>query len=102
MYSIRKLAGAARAYPQRFSSAQYNKNGCIYNALHRTLNEIESCFDLLEKAMQGEFLAALFGEAIDDSDYELKVAQLPVKYSGLAPPNTVNAAKRKHQASTDI
>ena len=51
--------------------------------------------------MQGEVLAALFGEAIDDSDYELKFAHLPVKYSGLAP-NTVNAAKRKHQASTDI
>ena len=41
------------------SSAQYNK----------FTPNIESCFHLLEKAMQEEFLPALFGEAIDDGDY---------------------------------
>ena len=42
--------------------------------------------------MQEEFLPALFGEAIDDSDYRLTLAHLPVKYSGLDLPNTVNTA----------
>ena len=39
--------------------------------LQRTTPNTESCFDLLEKAMQEEFLPALFGEAIDDRDYRL-------------------------------
>ena len=41
------------------SSAQYE-----WQYLQRTTQNIESCFDLLEKAMQEEFLQALFGEAI--------------------------------------
>ena len=45
----------------------------------------ESFFDLLEKAMQEEFLPK-----IDDGNYRLEHARLPVKYSGLALPNTVN------------
>ena len=67
------------------SSAQYNKNDSIYNA-QRTTPNIEPYFDLLEEAMQEEFLTALFGEAIDkdDGDYPLELAHLPVKYSGLA------------------
>ena len=35
---------------------------------------------LLEKAIQEEFLPALLGEAIDDSDYRLELALLPVQY----------------------
>ena len=43
VYSIKKLAGAARDYPQSAYSAlqrsvQYNKNGSIYNAQLQTLN----------------------------------------------------------------
>ena len=45
--------------------------------------------------MQAEFLPALFGEAIDDSEYGLELAHLPVKYTGLALPNTVNAKHTK-------
>ena len=52
--------------------------------------------------MQEEFLPALFGEAIDDSDYRLELAHLPVKYSGLALPNTVNSTTLNHQASKDV
>ena len=59
-------------------------------------------FDLLEKAMQEEFLPAIFGEAIDDGDYRLELAHLPVKYYGLALPNTVNSATPSHQASNDV
>ena len=52
-------------------------------------------------AMQEEFLPALFGEALGDSDYRLELAHLPVKYSGLALPNTVNSATLNHQATKD-
>ena len=52
--------------------------------------------------MQEEFLPVLFGEAIDDGDYTLKLAHLPVKYSGIALPNTANSATPNHQASKDV
>ena len=58
--------------------------------LQRTTPNTESCFDLLEKAMQEEFLPALFGEVIDDSDFRLELAHLPVKSSGLVLSNTAN------------
>ena len=52
--------------------------------------------------MLEEFLPALFGEAIDDGDYRLELAHLPVKYSGLALPNTVNSAMLNHQACKNV
>ena len=52
--------------------------------------------------MQEEFIRAHFREAINDSDYELELAHLPVKCSGLALPNTVNSAALNHQASKDV
>ena len=51
--------------------------------------------------MQEEFVPALFGEVIDNGDYRLGLAHLPVKYSGLALPNTVNSTTPNHQASKD-
>ena len=62
MYTIKKLAGAARAYPQSASSALQRSVQHEWHYLQRTTPIIESCFDLLE------FLPALFGEAIDDID----------------------------------
>ena len=62
----------------------------------------ESCGDLLGKAMQEELLTALFGEAIADGDYCLELAHLPVKYSGLALPNTANSETLNHQSSKDV
>ena len=59
--------------------------------LQRRTPNIELCFDWLEKAIQEEFLPALFGGAIDDGDYWL---ELVVKYSRLALPNTANSALR--------
>ena len=40
------------------------------------------------------------GEAIDDGDYLLELAHLPVNYSGLALPNTV--ATPNHEARTGV
>ena len=100
MYSIKRLAGAARAYPQIAYSAFQRSAQQEWQYLQRTTPIIESCFGLLEKAMQEEFLVALFGEATDDRDYWLEIAQhLPVKYSGLALPNTANS---HHQARKDV
>ena len=42
----------------------------------------------------GRVSPSAFGEAIDDSDYRLELAHLPVKYSGLALPNS-----QSHEAS---
>ena len=50
----------------------------------------------------GRVSPSAFGEAIDDSDYRLELAHLPVKYSGLALPNTVKSATLNHQASKDV
>ena len=55
------------------SSAQYNKNGSINNAVVNF-----------------------------DCDYSLALAYLPVKYSGVALPNTVNSATPKHRVSKDV
>ena len=66
MHSIKKLAGAARAYPQSAISAIERSIQQEWQHLQRTTPNIESCFDLLEKAMQEKLLPALFGEAIDD------------------------------------
>ena len=52
--------------------------------------------------MQEEMLPALFGEATDDGEYRLDVAHLPVKYSGLALPNTVNSVTLNHQAAIPL
>ena len=52
--------------------------------------------------MHEECHHALFGEAIDKIDYRLELAHLPVKYYGLALPNTVNSATTSHQASKDV
>ena len=52
--------------------------------------------------MHEECHHALFGEAIDKIDYRLELAHLPVKYYGLALPNTVNSATPNHQASKDV
>ena len=38
VYSIKKLAGAAHAYPQSAYSALQHKNGSIYNAKHQAFN----------------------------------------------------------------
>ena len=67
-----------------------------------TVKSIESCFDLPEKAMQEEFLPALFGEAIDDGDYWLALAHLTVTYSELALSSTVNSATPIQHARNDI
>ena len=89
----------ARAYSHSAYSALQFSGQHEWQHLQRTTPNIESCFDLQEKAMQEEFLPALFGEAIDDSDYRLELAHLPVKYSGLALPTTANSATLNHQAS---
>ena len=102
VHSIKKLADAARAYPQSAYSALQRSVQQEWQYLQRTTPNIESCFDQLEKAIQEEFLPALFGEAIEDGDYRLELAHLPVKYSGLALPNTVNSATPNHQASKDV
>ena len=73
MYSIKKLAGAARAYPHSAYSARQRSVQQAWQYLQRTTPPIESCFHLLEKAMQEEFLLALFGEAIDNGDYRLSL-----------------------------
>ena len=57
------------------------------------------CYRLSMHAMQEEFLPALSGDAIDDGDYRLELAHLPVKYSGLDLPTTANSATLNHQAS---
>ena len=77
------------------SSAQNNK---IAVSTRHTPN-IESCLDLLDRAIQEGFLPALFGEATDEGDYRL--AHIAVIYSGLALPNTVNSATPTHQASKE-
>ena len=61
-----------------------------------------SCFDLQEMARQDDFLQALFEEAMDDGDHQQELAHRPVKYSGLALLNTVNAATPNHQATKDV
>ena len=66
MYSIKKLGGATRANPQ---SAYALSTKPEWQYLQRTTPNLESCFHLLETATQEEFLPALFGEGIDDSDY---------------------------------
>ena len=45
----------------------------------RTTPNIESCFHRLEKEIQEEFVPALLGKVIDDGDYRLELARLPVK-----------------------
>ena len=52
------LAGAARAHPHSAYSALLRSVQQVGQYARRTPN-IESCFDLLEKAMQEEFLLAL-------------------------------------------
>ena len=42
-----------------------------WQVLQRTTTNIESCVDLIEKAMKVEFLPARFGEATDGADYRL-------------------------------
>ena len=59
---ITKIAGV---YPQSEYSALRRSIQQEWQLLQRTTTNIESCFDLLEKAMQEEFLPALFGDAID-------------------------------------
>ena len=66
MYSIAALAGAARAYPQSAYSALQRS---VQHYLQSTTPNIESCCDLLDKAMREEFQPALFEEAIDDGDH---------------------------------
>ena len=75
MDSIKKLPGAARGYPQSAYSALQRSVQREWQYLQRTTPNVESCFDLLETAMQEEFLPALFGEARDDGDYWLELAQ---------------------------
>ena len=74
----------------------------ILTILQRTTPNTESCFDLLEKTMQEEFLPELLGEEIDDGEYRLELAHLPMNYSVLALPNTVNSASPNHQASKNV
>ena len=62
---------AARAFPQSAYSALQRSVQQEWQPLQRTTPNIESCFDLLEKTMQEEFLPTIFGEAIDDGDYRL-------------------------------
>ena len=57
---------------------------------------------MLGSTREEAFLPSLFGGAIDDSDYRLELAHLPVKYSGLALPNTANSAAPNHQACKDF
>ena len=102
VHSISKLAGAAHAYPQSAYSALQRSVQQEWQYLQRTTPDIESCFAPLEMAIQGEFLPALFGETVDDGDYRLELAHLPVKYSGMALPNPIKTAKQNHQASKDV
>ena len=67
--------------------------------LQGTTPNIESCLDLLVRAIQEEFLPALFGEATDEGDYRL--AHIAGIYSGLALLNTVNSATPTHQANKE-
>ena len=61
LYSIKKLASAARANPQSAHSALQRSVQQEWQYLRRTTPHIESCFHLvLGKAMQEEFLPALF------------------------------------------
>ena len=76
MYSIQKLGGAALAppYPQSAYSALQRSVQQEWQVLQRTTTNIESCVDLIEKAMKVmkvEYLPARFGEATDDADCRL-------------------------------
>ena len=81
-----KLAGAARAHPQS-----------AYSALHRTTPIIESCFDLLEKAMQS-CSQHILEKRQTTATTGLGLAHLPVKHI----PIFVNSARPNHQASKDV
>ena len=60
VYSIRILAGAARAYPQSAHSAIQRSVQQEWQYLRRTTPNMELCFHLLlGKAMQEEFIPAL-------------------------------------------
>ena len=99
VYSIKKLAGTC---PQGAYSAFQRPLQQEWQYLQRTTPNTESCFDLLEKTMQEEFLPELLGEEIDDGEYRLELAHLPMNYSVLALPNTVNSASPNHQASKNV
>ena len=51
---------------------------------------------------EGKVSPALTGEAIDDNDYQIELKHLPMKYSGLALPNTADSTTLNHQASKDL
>ena len=83
----------------RPSSAQDNKNGSIYNAQHQT----SSLALIYSEGNTGRGSpGTLLGEEIDDDDSRLELAQIPVKYAGLALPNTVNSATPNHQTRKDV
>ena len=88
---VRSQAGAARVYPQSAHSVLHRPGQQECQYLQRTTPSIESCFDLLEKAMLDDFLPALFEEATDGSEYRLELAHLSMKFSGLALLNTLNS-----------
>ena len=71
MYSIKKLAWGQHVPTHRVHIPLTSARQQEWQYLLRTTPNIESCFHLREKAMQEEFLPALFGEAIDDGEYRL-------------------------------
>ncbi len=67
---------------------------------HRTVSDAEKFFDGVEEALASEFLLSLFGVEDDISRNPQKLAELPVRHSGLSLSNSTTYSKECYKSST--
>ena len=97
---MRKLAEIAISEPQAAFAAYTHGEMHKFNYFLRTITNMEDFLAPLDKVINDEFLPALLGETISDSDREL--FKLPIRDGGLGIPILTQKAVNDSKSFIDI
>jgi hypothetical protein len=99
--SVKELAMVAERYPQAAYAGLQKSLQQEWQFLQRVTEGLGDEFRDIEKALQKDFLPALFGDDLAD-DTPGRLASLPVKKAGLAIQDPTTSAESNWTASTVI